>query len=71
MKTMQVTKEWYDAAQELASYIDSTDSEHDDFKEWIRKGKPPEKHILHTAAVIGGWEDSLFQIIEAESPHNS
>lgn len=64
MKTIEVGMDFYNAALELASYIDNSTNEYEDFKRHIKEGHPQEQHIYNSAAIIGGWEDSIQEIVD-------
>lgn len=64
MKTITVTEEFYNSALKCADFVDRDKSTFEDFEKHIAVGKNPEEHIAYHAAVVGGWTDSLDEMIK-------
>jgi hypothetical protein len=64
MKTITVSQEFFDAAMELGNYIDESDSEYEDLKQFIKDGNDPKDHVLYKAAIVVGFDDSLQEYID-------
>ena len=64
MKTIEVSLEFYNAAINLANYVDEFQNELDDFKRHVKEGNNPSDHVYNSAAIVGGWEDSINMILE-------
>jgi hypothetical protein len=63
MKTITVTEEFYNSALKCAAFVDGDKSTLADFEKHIAVGKNPEEHIAYHAAVVGGWTDSLDEMV--------
>lgn len=63
-KLIEVSEEFINHARKLAKYIDSSDLEYECFKRHIYEGHSAKSHIYYVAAVVGGWDDSIQEIID-------
>lgn len=59
MKYIKVTEEFYKHALELAQYVDAEEDTLVGLTDFKNDNGELEKHILWSAAVVGGWEDNL------------
>jgi len=64
MKMIEVSPDFYNAALELANYVEQFQNEEEDFRRHIKEGNLPSGHIYSSAAIVGGWEDSIQEIVD-------
>lgn len=64
MKTITVTEEFYNSALKCADFVDRDKSTFEDFEKHVIEGKNPNEHIVYHAAIVGGWTDSLDEIVK-------
>lgn len=55
-----VSKKFVASADELARYVNFNGEEDESYEEWLQAGNEPDGHIAYHAAVVGGWDDTVY-----------